>query len=88
MVVLQALSKALMDLRADMVTQAEDEVRANADQNSQQVSVQKLVKMETKQLEVLTETCTLYCVYYAGALSVFAPTRSKVIIRNLEMYMY
>ena len=48
-----------MDLRADMVTQAADEVRANADLNSQQVSVQKLVKMETKQLEVLAIDTTI-----------------------------
>ena len=48
----QALSKALMDLRADMVTQAQDEVRAHADKNTHDVNVQKLIKMETKQLEV------------------------------------
>ena len=77
MVVLQALSKALMDLRADMVTQAEDEVRAHSDQNSQQVSVQKLVKMETKQLEVLTQACTLCCCIMREHLCVLLPPEAR-----------
>ena len=41
-----------MDLRADMVTQAQDEVTAHADRNSLEVNVQKMVKAESQQLQV------------------------------------
>ena len=40
---LQALSKALTELRADMVTQAQEQVKTHAEDSSQQINVQKLI---------------------------------------------
>ncbi len=47
---LQALSKALTDLRTDMVTQAQDSVRAHADDASQEQNIQRLIDQHTKLL--------------------------------------
>lgn len=41
-----------MDLRADMVTQAQDEVKAHADRSAIDVNIQKIVRSETKQMQV------------------------------------
>ena len=41
-----------MDLRADMVKQAQEEVRANMDKNAMEANVQRLVDAESKQLKV------------------------------------
>ncbi|WAR07060.1 CE290-like protein [Mya arenaria] len=46
----QALSKALTELRADMVTQAQAQVRAHTDQGEQEVNVQRIVDKHTKEL--------------------------------------
>ncbi|KAL4233575.1 hypothetical protein ACF0H5_008256 [Mactra antiquata] len=46
----QALSKALTELRADMVTQAQEQVKAHSDDSSQQINVQKIVDKHTKEL--------------------------------------
>jgi hypothetical protein len=48
----QALSKALTELRADMVTQAQEQVKAHSEDSSQQVNVQKIVDKHTKELTV------------------------------------
>ena len=48
----QSLSKALMDLRSDMVTQASEDAKANADANSVQQSVHKIVQRQTKEYQV------------------------------------
>ena len=40
---LQALSKALTELRADMVTQAQEQVKTHAEDSSQQINVQNLM---------------------------------------------
>ena len=42
-VLLQALSKALTELRADMVTQAQEQVKTHAEDSSQQINVQNLM---------------------------------------------
>jgi len=52
----QALSKALLDLRADMVSQAQSEVLANAEQAAAEINVQRLVEKRTKELQVC-HTC-------------------------------
>ena len=49
---LQALSKALLDLRADMVTQAQDDVKANVEKASSEHNVQRLIEKTTKELHV------------------------------------
>jgi len=49
---MQALSKALLDLRADMVSQAQSEVLANAEQAANEINVQRLVDKRTKELQV------------------------------------
>ena len=49
---LQALSKALRELRADMVTQAKADVVAHANQSEQEFNVQKVVDKQTKILQV------------------------------------
>ncbi|XP_053396760.1 centrosomal protein of 290 kDa-like [Mercenaria mercenaria] len=46
----QALSKALTELRADMVTQAQEQVKAHTEDSSQQINVQKIVDKHTKEL--------------------------------------
>lgn len=48
----QALSKALLDLRADMVSRAQAEVLVNAEQAAAEINVQKLVDKRTKELQV------------------------------------
>ena len=50
--VFQTLSKALLDLRADMVSQAQSEVLANAEQAAAEINVQRLVEKRTKELQV------------------------------------
>ncbi|XP_071113169.1 centrosomal protein of 290 kDa-like [Haliotis cracherodii] len=46
----QSLSKALTDLRADMVTQAQDNVRAHAEDAGQEKNIQRLIDQHTKQM--------------------------------------
>lgn len=48
---LQALSKALVELRSDMVTQAQEQVKANAEEQTAELNVQKVVEKHTKQLK-------------------------------------
>jgi len=50
--ILQALSKALTELRADMVTQAQEQVKAHGNNADQEVNVQKIVDKHTQQLVV------------------------------------
>ena len=40
---LQALSKALTELRAQMVTQTQEQVKTHAEDSSQQINVQRLI---------------------------------------------
>jgi len=49
---MQALSKALMELRAEMVQQAQDDVKANMDHVAIQQNVHKVVEKHTKELHV------------------------------------
>lgn len=49
---MQALSKALLDLRADMVSQAQSDVLANAEQAAAEINVQRLVDKRTKESQV------------------------------------
>lgn len=46
----QALSKALTELRADMVTQAQEQVKHHAEEASQGVNIQKLINKHTREL--------------------------------------
>lgn len=55
----QALSKALLELRADMVSQAQSEVLANAEQAAAEINVQRLVDKRTKELQVCSVAYTL-----------------------------
>ena len=48
---LQALSKALMELRADMVSQAQDDVLANAENARSEQNLQKILDAHTKDLQ-------------------------------------
>ena len=48
----QALSKALMELRGDMVQQAQDEVKAHAESQAMEQNVQKIVDKQTRELQV------------------------------------
>lgn len=57
---LQALSKALMELRADLVSQAGEDARANAEHALQEINVQKVVNKRTKELTVSTCIHSLY----------------------------
>jgi len=49
----KALSKALLELRADMVSQAQSDVLANAEQAAAEVNVQRLVDKRTQELQVV-----------------------------------
>ena len=51
----QALSKALMEIRADMVTQAQQAVKANADEAMAEANVQKVVNKHTRELQVTSD---------------------------------
>ncbi|XP_041354243.1 centrosomal protein of 290 kDa-like [Gigantopelta aegis] len=46
----QALTKALTELRADMVTQAQDNVKAHAEDAGQERNIQRLIDQHTKQM--------------------------------------
>ena len=46
------MSKALLELRADMVSQAQSDVLANAEQAAAEINVQRLVDKRTKELQV------------------------------------
>ncbi|XP_005096015.2 centrosomal protein of 290 kDa [Aplysia californica] len=46
----QALSKALSDLRADMVTQAQENVHVHAQESAQEKNIQKLINEHTKEI--------------------------------------
>lgn len=50
-VFLQNMSRALVELRADLVKQAEDAVRVNASNAAQDWNVQKLIDKRTKDLQ-------------------------------------
>ena len=53
----QSLSQALLQLRGDLVDTAQQNAKANASEQEQQLNVQKLIDKETKRLkEVLEET--------------------------------
>lgn len=49
---LKALSKALLDLKGDLVTQAQSDVLANAERAATEVNVQRIVDKRTKDLQV------------------------------------
>ena len=51
-VILQALTKALTELRADMVTQAQENVNAHAVDAGQERNIQRLIDQHTKQMSV------------------------------------
>ncbi|XP_063969717.1 centrosomal protein of 290 kDa-like [Lytechinus pictus] len=53
----KSLSKALLQLRADMVDTAQQNAKAQASEQEQQINVQKLIEKETKKIkDVLEET--------------------------------
>ncbi|CAH1800117.1 unnamed protein product [Owenia fusiformis] len=47
----KALSKALVELRGDLVSQAQDNVKANAEENASEYNVQKVVQKQTKEYQ-------------------------------------
>lgn len=49
---LQALSKALLALRAELTSQAEQQIIANAAQKEEVLNVQQIVDKQTKELRV------------------------------------
>ena len=55
-VILQALTKALTELRADMVTQAQENVNAHAVDAGQERNIQRLIDQHTKQMSVSVVT--------------------------------
>lgn len=48
----QALSKALLELRAQLTSQAEQQIIANAAQKEEALNVQQIVDKQTKELRV------------------------------------
>ena len=50
---IQALSKALTELRADMVQQAQDDVKAHAESQAIEKNIQKIVDKQTRELQVI-----------------------------------
>lgn len=48
----QALSKALLELRAQLTSQAEQQIIANAAQKEEALNVQQIVDKQTKELKV------------------------------------
>lgn len=50
--IFKALSKALTELRADMVTQAQEQVKAHAEDSEGHINVQKIVDKHTRELTV------------------------------------
>lgn len=48
----QALSKALLELRAELTSQAEQQIIANAAQKEEALNVQQIVDKQTKELRV------------------------------------
>ncbi|XP_059169831.1 centrosomal protein of 290 kDa-like [Physella acuta] len=56
----QALSKALSDLRADMVTQAQENIQVHAQESAQEKNIQKIINEHTKEIsEQLEEQMNL-----------------------------
>ena len=49
---LQALSKALTELRADMVQQAQETVKHQSSEAEQEINIQKIVDTHTRELNV------------------------------------
>ena len=49
-----------MDLRGDMVVQASDDAKANADANATQQSVQKIVQRQTKEYQVSSAISSVF----------------------------
>lgn len=56
LIVLQALSKAMLEFRAQMMSQAEQQVIANAAQKEEELNVQQIVDKQTKELKVRGRT--------------------------------
>lgn len=50
----QALSKALLELRAELTSQAEQQIIANGAQKEEALNVQQIVDKQTKDLKVNT----------------------------------
>lgn len=48
----QALSKAMLEIRAQMTSQAEQQIIANAAQKEEALNVQQIVDKQTKELKV------------------------------------
>ena len=70
--IFQALSKALMELRAEMVHQAQDDVRANMDQVAVQKNVQKVVEKHTKELHVSDMFNFVFVMHSVFSLSMYS----------------
>ena len=49
---MQALSKALTELRADMVQQAQETVKHQSSEAEQEINIQKIVDTHTRELNV------------------------------------
>ena len=49
---LQALSKALTELRADMIQQTQEAVKHHATEGEQEINIQRLIDKSTKEYEV------------------------------------
>ena len=60
----KALSKALSDLRADMVTQAEQNVAVHAQESSQERNIQKLIDEHTKDYAVSIWFPFCFCFFF------------------------
>lgn len=72
MCVLKALSKVLLNLRAEMTSAAEQQVIASAAQKEESLNVQMLIDRQTKDLKVRAHShqsvivflvCFLFCVW-------------------------
>ncbi len=61
---LQALSKALLELRAELTSQAEQQIIANAAQKEEVLNVQQIVDKQTKELRVKIREKTKFLPYF------------------------
>ncbi len=89
----QALSRALMELRGDLVQQAQDDVKAHAEATSEQRSVQRLVDLQTKELQVRGSLGNYvfsrkllfpHCFLFERNYKTFCSNHSLSALRNLQ----
>lgn len=82
---MQALSKALLELRAEMTSHAEQQIIANAAQKEESFNIQQIVDKQTKELKVSNLETNGECIQKNKVPCLYALIYEKTSGQHLSM---